>query len=203
MLAYVKGSLAKILPGVCVVDLHGFGLRIHVPVSDAYQHLKMGERVELQTHYQQKEDGVSIFGFLTVEELELFELLISVSGIGPRNALNILSFASTALVCQWLIQEDVNSLKRIPGIGIKTAQRMILELKSKVADFEWNQSSSAGMMTVRPGKERDEVHQAIEALLVLGYDLREATKQVHMVSTAKPGARVEVLIKDALQQLLR
>ncbi len=199
----MKGSIAKIQPGICVVDLHGFGLRIHVPVSDAYQHMKIGERVELQTHYQQKEDGVSIFGFLAVEELELFELLISVSGIGPRNALNILSFASTALVCQWLIQEDVNSLKKIPGIGIKTAQRMILELKSKVTDFEWNQSSTTGTISVRPGIERDEVRQAIEALLVLGYDLREATKQVHVVSSAKPEAKVEVLIKDALQLLLR
>ena len=203
MLAYLEGVLARSQPGVCVVDLYGFGMRVFVPISDAYQHLKIEEKIHFHTYFHQKEDGSAIYGFLTAEEVEIFQLLISVSGIGPKNGLNILSFASPSLISQWLLQEDVASLKKIPGIGIKTAQRMILELKSKVSGLEWSSHDIELKGQPLPSDPNSATNQAIEALLVLGYDLREATKQVRLAVERHPDAKVEVIIKDALQMLLR
>lgn len=203
MLAYLHGILVRSQPGVCVVDLHGFGLRVVVPISEGYQHLKLQEKIRFHTHLHQKEDGSSVYGFLTTEELELFQLLISVSGIGPRNALNMLSYAAPSLISQWLLQEDVASLKKVPGIGIKTAQRMILELKSKVSGFSWSNNETDFKSSSLASDPNSEFNQAIEALLVLGYDLREATKQVRSAAERHPDAKVEGLIKEALQMLLR
>lgn len=202
MLAYLDGILTQQQPGICVIDINGAGFLLQVPVSQAYTQLKTDERIKLHTHFHVREDAISIFGFLSNEEKELFLMLISVSGIGPKNAVNILSFASPNILCSWLLQEDVGSLKKIPGVGAKTAQRLILELKSKISNLEWTDQSFAPPASQSVGLNSQE-EEALEAMLSLGYDLRQAKAQVLKAAEKHPGAGVEVLIKEALQMMLR
>ncbi|HZW49367.1 MAG TPA: Holliday junction branch migration protein RuvA [Bacillota bacterium] len=202
MLAYIKGKMISSQSGVCVVEVGGFGLRLFTPITEDYQKLKISEPVFFYTHYHQKEDGSSLYGFLTEEEQKLFLMLISVSGIGPKNGLNILSFAAPSQIYWWLINEDAVQLKKAPGIGVKTAQRLILELKSKVSSLNINPQSKSASFT--DGAFADSAAgQAIEALIALGYDQREAMKQINAVLETKPDAAVEILIKDALHLLMR
>lgn len=202
MLAYLDGILTQVQPGICVVDIHGVGFLTQVPLAQTYAELKLNEEIKLYTHYYVRDDAVNIYGFLSQEEREFFLLLISVTGIGPKNALNMLSFTSPNMLCTWLIQEDVASLKKIPGVGVKTAQRLILELKSKVSNLSWAQPEA--LVSTVPAAQSDSlVDEAIEAMLSLGYDLRQARIQVLKAAEAKPEANVETLIKDALQQMLK
>ncbi len=202
MLAYIRGKLIASQSGTCVVEAGGFGLRLFTPVTEDYQRLKCNETIFLYTHLHQKEDGSSLYGFLTEEEQKLFLLLISVAGIGPKNGLNILSFAAPSQIYWWLINEDAAQLKKAPGIGVKTAQRLILELKNKVGSLNLSPQGKSAAFTEGSFAE-SAAGQAIEALITLGYDQREATKQINLVLETKPNAPVEALIKDALRLLMR
>ncbi|MCE5197162.1 MAG: Holliday junction branch migration protein RuvA [Negativicutes bacterium] len=202
MLAYIRGKIIACQGGVCVVEVGGFGLRLFTPVTEDYQRLKLNETIFFYTHLHQKEDGSSLYGFLTEEEQKLFLLLISVAGIGPKNGLNILSFAPPSQIYWWLVNEDVAQLKKAPGIGVKTAQRLILELKNKVGSLNLNPPGKTAAFAEGVFAE-SAAGQAIEALIALGYDQREATKQINFVLETKPDAAVELLIKDALRLLMR
>lgn len=132
MIATVEGVLTVSAGGVVVVDLHGLGLRAAVPASTAARLPKVGERVQLFTHLHVKEDALTLYGFSTAAELELFELLLGVSGLGPAKSLALLSGSSTESLRADIAHENTRSLARIPGIGQRTAARIVLDLKDKI-----------------------------------------------------------------------
>lgn len=200
MIAYIKGTLEIKTKGYIVVDNSGIGYKVFMPESSITKLGQIGEEVKVFTYMRVREDDVSLFGFLTNEELRMFELLLSVSGIGAKGALTILSNITPSQFALAVISNDVGILKKLPGIGPKTAQRTILELKDKLkkeqeitVSEEQDTSSQSVLM------EDEKVKEAISALQVLGYSKREITealKNVDMTSLT-----VEDIIRQGLKEL--
>ena len=201
MLAYIDGVLAKKDVGLVVIDCHGMGMAVQVPTSLGGTLPALGEKVKLYTHLHWREDGPHLYGFAQHAELELFGKLIGVSGIGPKGALAILSYASPERLLVWLFNEDVNQLRKIPGIGMKTAQRLILELKEKAAAAMDGVDISA--LHLSDNQPDSPLKQASEALMSLGYDSHQATRTIAAVQEDNPGANLETLIREGLRRLAR
>lgn len=197
MLAFIEGNLVTATMGTAIVNVNGLGLRVGIPTSTRLPDIN--QSVKLYTHLHLKEDSVALYGFTSEEEYELFTLLISVAGIGPKGALSILSHASVSQIYAWLLSEDANQLKKIPGIGNKTAQRLILELKGKIASLptaiQGVQATSVSSTT------HDLLSQAVAALGALGYGNDEATQAVGEMLRQTPQAEIEVIIRGALKLL--
>ena len=132
MLAYIKGELAMKQTGYIVIDVGGLGYKIFMSESAINEVGNIGEIVKVHTYYRVMEDDISIFGFNTQEELKMFELLISVSGVGAKTAVSMLGSIEPSQFAIAVISNDINTLKQIPGIGPKSAQRIVLELKDKL-----------------------------------------------------------------------
>ena len=132
MFAYIKGELAQKQIGYVVIDVGGLGYKIFMSENAIDELGKLGEQVKVHTYYKVAEDDISIFGFRTQEELRMFELLISVSGIGAKTAITMLNAIEPSQFAIAVISNDIDTLKRIPGIGAKSAQRIVLELKDKI-----------------------------------------------------------------------
>lgn len=193
MFSYIKGKIADKNSEYAVIDVQGIGYKINIPYS-TYQALpQVGEEAKLNTYMAVREDNISLFGFFSNEELRVFELLISVSGIGPKVANGILSDISVTDFSLAVVSDDVTRLTKISGVGKKTAQRMIVELKDKMnkEDIKTDEVS-----TLRPVTNND-IEEAISALQVLGYPNKDA---VTMVNKAyKEGMCVEEIIKASLK----
>ena len=133
MIAYIKGNLADIMQDRIVIDVSGIGWQVFVP-GQVLDHLPaMGEPVKIHTWLQVREDAMTLFGFLTKDDLRIFKLLIGVNGIGPKNALAILSVMNTDDLRFAILGDDAKAIAKTPGVGTKTAQRLILELKDKIS----------------------------------------------------------------------
>jgi Holliday junction DNA helicase RuvA len=152
MIARISGILIQKSVPQCVVDVHGAGYRVFVPLSTFYELPEEGQTVILHVHTHVREDAINLYGFLTKEEREVFQLLISVSGIGPKLALNILSGIAAGDLVKAVIGEDLKRLTGIPGVGKKTAERMILELKDKAARMG-NEPVYAGIVAGKTGEK--------------------------------------------------
>lgn len=175
MIAFLKGVLVGRDEASAYVDVHGVGYAVGMSASSLSKLPERGEPVELFTHLQVREDGVALYGFLSQEEKTLFERLIGVSGIGPKVALAALSFYAPSELVSAIAAQDVARVSRIPGIGKKTAQRMILELKGSLEVQEGlfggtGQDAAAGGADVRG----EVLAQAAEALLSMGFTQAEA-----------------------------
>lgn len=194
MYSYIRGSLTNKSQDKAVLDVGGVGYLLYVPYS-TYQALpELNQVVQLNTYLAVREDSLTLYGFKTNEELRIFELLISVSGIGPKLAIGILSDISAAEFSVAVITDDVNRLTKISGIGKKTAQRMIIELKDKMkAETIENVSEDSIIRNV----VNNEIEEAISALQVLGYNNKEAVDMVNKVY--KEGMGIEDIIKTALK----
>ncbi|MBE5813515.1 MAG: Holliday junction branch migration protein RuvA [Clostridiales bacterium] len=194
MYSYIKGSLASKSQDKAVIDVGGVGYLIYIPYS-TYQTLpELNEVVKLNTYLAVREDSLTLYGFNSNEELRVFELLISVSGIGPKLAMGILSDISAADFSVAVITDDVNRLTKISGIGKKTAQRMIIELKDKM------KSETIENMPNEPvirNVVNNEIEEAISALQVLGYNNKDAVDMVN--KTYKEGMGIEEILKMALK----
>ena len=183
MLAYIKGILEIKTKGYIVVEAGGLGYKIFMPESTIAKTGNIGDKVQIHTFMRVREDDVSLYGFLTNEELRMFELLLSVSGIGAKGALGILSNITPSQFALAVISNDVAILKKVPGIGPKTAQRAILELKDKlkkdqeIAVAEGEEASNIEKVI----KEDEKVAEAISALQVLGYSKREIVEALQNV----------------------
>jgi len=201
MIAYLKGNLAVVKGDSVIVEVNGIGYKLAVPSSMAYKLPSIGETIFIHTYLHVREDAMLLYGFLEEEERELFVILQNVSGIGPKVALAILSTSSVSGFKQAVLQNQVAMLTQIPGIGQKTAQRMILELKDKLA------KENLGMTgTQEPGLSIDngEFADALNALVALGYNSAEAGRTVNkVVSAYKEKLEVEQIIKLALKELAR
>ena len=196
MIGRLKGTLVHKQPPWLVVDVHGVGYELEAPMSTFYDLPEVGGAVSLFTHYAQKEDSVSLYGFLREGERRLFRDVQKVSGIGAKIALAVLSGASVDEFARLVQTGDVAALTRIPGIGKKTAERMVVELRDRAADFVGGGTTfSAG------GVPADAQTEAVVALQQLGYKPAEAAR---MARDAKAdGDDAARIIRKALQAALR
>lgn len=197
MISYVKGELTEILEDAVVVEAGGIGYHILVPASLFRELPATGHRIQIYTYFQVKEDSVSLYGFSCREDVRMFRMLIGVSGIGPKGALGILSVLTPDDLRFAVLAEDAAAIARAPGIGKKTAQKCILELKDKLSleeavrlKMDHNQAS-----VENPSDGPRE--EAIQALAALGYSVSEAMRAVKLAS----GETAEELIKSALKQI--
>ncbi len=197
MIDSIFGKLIKKEPTFAVVDMNGIRLKISITVATFEKLSAIGKSVELMTYLHVREDILDLYGFADDIERDVFLKLISVSGIGPRSGITILSGATPQEFKKRIIAEDVKSLTVIPGIGPKTAKRIILELKEKFVDEDVDISNLFGVE-----KTSDEIKDAVQALLSLGYkrgQINEALKKVK--DTDELEGSVEVLIKQALSKM--
>ncbi len=194
MIGRLKGTLIHKAPPWLVVDVGGVGYELEAPMSTFYDLPDVGREVFLFTHYAQKEDSVSLYGFLREAERRLFRDVQRVSGIGAKIALAVLSGASVDEFARLLQTGDIAALTRIPGIGKKTAERMLVELRDRAADLA---GGVAGGMA-QPG---DPMSEAITALQALGYKPAEAERMAKKAAAA--GDDVPTIIRKALQSALR
>ena len=205
MIAYVKGELAEVTEQTAVVDCGGVGYEIFMPASMLSGLPAIGSMVKIHTHFHVREDAMNLYGFLTKEDLRIFTMLIAVNGIGPKGALGILSAITPDELRLAVLSDDVKAICKAPGIGSKTAQKMIIELrdKMKLEDvFKSSDSEDDGWQTAvaeQNGSE-DITKEAIMALTALGYTASEATKAVRQVALTD-GMSVEELLKAALKKI--
>lgn len=203
MLAYIKGILEIKTKGYIVVEAGGLGYKIFMPESTIANTGNIGDKVQIYTFMRVREDDVSLYGFLTNEELRMFELILSVGGIGAKGALGILSNITPSQFALAVISNDVAILKKVPGIGPKTAQRAILELKDKlkkeqeISIAEGEETSNIEQVI----KEDEKVSEAISALQVLGYSKREIVEALQAIEVTS--LSVEDIIKKGLANLAK
>jgi len=195
MIGRLRGILAHKAPPWLVIDVGGVGYELEAPMSTFYDLPDIGREVVLFTHYAQKEDSVSLYGFLREGERRLFRDVQKVTGIGAKIALAVLSGVSVDEFGRLIQAGDITSLTRIPGIGKKTAERMIVELRDKAADFAGGGSPVTGPLATDP------VSEATVALQQLGYKPAEAAKMAREAATE--GDDVATVIRKALQSALR
>jgi Holliday junction DNA helicase RuvA len=201
MIAHVQGVLLTKHVERVIVDVQGVGYQVFIPLSTYYTLPDPEERVTLLTTMYVREDALRLYGFATQEEQDFFELLVSVSSIGPRLALNMLSSATASDLQRAIMQADIARLQAIPGVGRKTAERVILELKDKVALIE---TTAVGQAQTAASSDDQLVGDVISALLNLGYRRGEAEKAVRAVQAQHEGEAVlETLLKDSLRLLAR
>lgn len=193
MFAYIKGSLEEKASNFVVIDVSGIGYKIFMSDSAIQKIGEIGEIVKVHTHYYVREDNISLYGFLSNDELKMFELLLQVSGIGAKSAIIMLSNITPSNFVLAVITNDVSKLTKIPGIGVKTAQRIILELKDKLK----TESAASKTEETRSVIEKSEViDEAISALQILGYNKKEIEKALEKID--KTNITVEELIKKGL-----
>lgn len=202
MLAYIKGILEIKTKGYIVIDANGIGYKIFMPESAISKLCDIGEKVQIHTFMRVREDDISLYGFLTNEELRMFELLLGVSGIGAKGALTILSNITPSQFALAVISNNVDILKKLPGIGAKTAQRVILELKDKLKkeqEIEIVQGEEDKVTFKHVIEEDEKVSEAISALQVLGYTKKEIMLALEKVDMAD--LSVEDIIRKGLKSL--
>jgi len=196
MIASLTGRLKRKAPDYLIVEVSGVGYQVSVPLSTYSAMPDDGEEVSLHIHTHVREDSLSLFGFLTQAEKEMFLLLLAVSGIGPRLAIAVLSALSVPDLAHAIQASDDSKLRTIPGIGKKTAARMVLELKDKIMLLP--SSSMSGTVAAGAGDAED----ALSALVNLGYKKSVAEEALGKVKHGRSGLSVEALIKEALRLLM-
>jgi Holliday junction DNA helicase RuvA len=193
VIAQVRGRLLRKEPQEAVVDVGGVGYRVAIPLSTFYRLGEPGGEVTLLTHTHVREDALALFGFLTAAEQALFERLIAVSGVGPRLALSILSGIEAPDLVAALRASDVARLTRIPGVGKKTAERLVLELKDKV------QGLAASEEAAPVGAAASSREDLVSALVHLGYSRPEAERGVERALQEDKTGRFEDLLRLSLR----
>jgi len=201
MIESIRGKLIETSPTFCLVDCHGIGIGLHISVQ-TYQQIQKNttDQISLLTHLYVREDVLQLYGFSNSKEKQVFRLLISVSGVGPRMALAILSGIAPDELEQAIAMNDVTLLTKIPGVGKKTAQRLILELKEKITAAHKEEFIPGAVSASR--EESEKIQEAVLALVALGFRQAEAQKTVNKL-IARKGIQlpVEELIKLALREL--
>jgi len=206
MLAYIKGKLEMKMTGYVVIDVGGLGYKVYMSEVGIENIGNIGDTVKVHTFYRVREDDISIFGFNTLEELKMFELLLGVSGVGAKTALTMLAVCEPSDFALAVISEDVKALTGIPGVGPKSAKRIILELKDKIKkeqeieniknQVENKKSNTKIKLAI---ENDDKLQEAISALQVLGYNKKEIEKAFDKLDTKEMST--EELIKKGLSLL--
>lgn len=186
MIAKIKGSIEYMKDGFAVVDVNGVGYKIFL-TAYTFGRIAGSGTVDLFIHTHVKEDAIDLYGFLTMEELDMFELLISISGVGPKSGLGILTVASPGTIKTAILNEDSSILTKVSGVGKKTAERVILELKNKVGGISVSEQEGAVIDS-----------DAIEALVTMGYSVSDAREALKMVppETKDMGQRITMALRN-------
>ena len=193
MFEYIKGILVLKKPNYIVSDVNGIGYKIFMSENSMKSIGLIDTEVKVFTYLKVREDDISIYGFSTAEELKMFEFLISVSGVGAKSAITILSNIEPSLFAFAVVSNDVNSLKKLPGIGTKSAQRIILELKDKVKNMNDLEIMSS---TEEINFKQENIEELISALQVLGYTRKEVENIIPKMNCKNED--LEIMIKKAL-----
>ena len=202
MIGRLRGLLLDKRPPQLLVDVMGVGYELEAPMSTFYQLPASGEEIVLHTHMVVREDAQLLYGFYTEGERQLFRDLIRINGVGPRLALTILSGISADEFTRCVMENDAKSLTRLPGVGKKTAERLIVELRDRLGETARAVlPSAAGNLAANGRAEHNPVSDAVSALVSLGYRAQEASQMVRAVEA--DGLKTEDIIKAALQGLVR
>ncbi len=198
MIATLSGNVQSVSGESCIIEVHGVGYQVLMPLPALEALSRTTEPVTVYTHFHLREDAATLFGFLSVEEKTVFEKIINVSGIGPKTALAILGTLSGEQFAAAIHQEDHRALTGVSGIGLKTAQRLILELKGKIAWIATTGNVGGPAKTVPAHRSCDD---AVDALVALGYAQKEAVTTVETITQAEPGLTTPELVRRALKNL--
>ena len=195
MIDYIKGQIIELTPTELILECGGIGYSILISLQ-TYEALQLKTQAVAYIHHYIREDEELYFGFATKDERELFRLLIGVSGVGVNSARMMLSSLSAEEIRTAILSEDISRIKSVKGIGLKTAQRMVLELKDKVV-----KGGGAATDELFGGARNERVEEATQALIMLGFTKQAVGKAIQAVLKANPNAKVEQLIKSSLQIL--
>lgn len=199
MYSYIKGSLEEKMSNYIVVENNGIGYKIFMSKSAIGRAGELNSNVKVYTHYHVREDEISLYGFLTNEELKMFELLLSVSGVGAKSAISMLSNISPSEFAVSIVNNDITKLTKVPGIGKKSAQRIVLELKDKL---KAEQELMKGEVSIDNSEEFDvsgDIEEAISALQILGYNRKEIQKA--LLKFDYKSMSIEDIIRNGLKYL--
>lgn len=194
MIAYVKGNLEMKFDNYVVIDVGGIGYKVFMSEKAIEELGNTGNIVKVYTHYHVREDDISLYGFITNEELKMFELLLSVSGIGAKSALTMLSYITPSSFALAVITNDTSKLVKIPGIGAKSAARIVLELKDKLKTAEAIKQEEE--KDIQKIENNSKITEAISALQVLGYNRKEIEKALEKVN------KDELSLEDIIRKCL-
>ncbi len=203
MIAFLKGEVADMTEGSIILDVNGVGYEALVPGQLLSMLEGIGQSLKLYTHMQVREDTVTLFGFLTRDDLQMFRMLISVNGVGPRAGLSILSALGADDLRFAVLADDAKRISKTPGIGAKTAQKIILELKDKLdleEAFEKKLAAAENAPEISAAAGDDIIQDAVQALVALGYGSTEALKTVRSVKPAE-NMNTEDILKEALKRM--
>lgn len=191
MIAYLSGKIMFITPTELIIDVNGVGYKIYIPIS-TYEKIAHSTSASLFIHTILKDDSINLYGFFTQQERQIFEMLISVNGIGPKVALSILSGISVESLILAISKSDTDRLVSIPGIGKKTVDRMILELKNKIFSISPHLPDT---------QKNNLIQEAIAALVTLGYSQKKSEKIIDDIVKENSSITLEELIKTALKEI--
>lgn len=200
MIGYLRGRVLEKRPNQVILEVGGVGYNVNIPVSTYYQLPDPPGEAQLQIHTHVREDALALYGFRTTGEKRVFEKLMSVSGIGPRLAITILSGLEVQELIPAIRGNDLVKLTHIPGVGRKTAERIVLELRDKLAELEAEHAAAAVAGGVGVSTEYEDV---LSALLNLGYQRPAAEKAVKRAAESEAGASFDSVLKRALQLLVK
>lgn len=201
MIAFLNGEISAIYEDKVIIEVSGVGYNVLMPSSCIKMLKGIGNIAKIYTYLSVREDAMQLYGFNTSDELELFKLLITVNGIGPKASLQILSSMSQDEIKMAIVAGDSKTLSKVPGIGPKTAQRIIIDLKDKIDLINTVESRLSSDVTYS-GALSDEKSEALEALVALGYSKKDALNAVSSVD-APQGTKVEEILKLALKSISR
>ncbi len=196
MIAHLCGELRRVDADYVVVDVGGVGYKVYTPLCVRAQLPNLGEKVSLLITTVVREDSITLYGFTEEAQQQIFELMIGVSGVGPRLALNILSIMSVEQIVCAISNDGFTELSKVPGIGTKTAQRIVLELKEKMTALGWTPETRSAQSA-----ELRVVDDAVEGLVALGYSRSDARAAVQKVIGEQPGSSTSSLVTAALKLL--
>jgi len=199
MYAYIKGKIVEKSNNYVIIENNGIGYRIFMTITAIDKISEEKEEIKIYTYYQVREDNISLYGFLQKEELRMFELLLSVSGVGAKSAIAMLSSILPSEFAMAIIQNDTSKLTKIQGVGAKTAARIVLELKDKLKTEEAISKNNEEVQKVV--KNDEEINEALQALQILGYNKKEIEKVFEKLELAN--LSTQDIIKKALSLLGR
>ena len=199
MIGRLSGQLLQKQPPELLIDVNGVGYEVSAPMTTFYALPELGEKVVLHTHMVVREDAQLLYGFSSESERTLFRVLIKINGVGPKLALTILSGIAADEFVRCIHDNDAAALVRLPGVGKKTAERLIVELKDKLGTEEQSETSSTSAGQISSAAANSPVSDAVSALISLGYKANDASKTVRSIDTS--GLNTEDIIRLSLQGL--
>lgn len=203
MFAYLKGTVEDLSENLLVLEVNQIGYSILISSRDASALPARGEILKVYTYLSVREDGISLFGFLSKDDLDIFKILLTVSGIGPKAALGVLSVLTADDIRFAVLSDDARTISRAPGVGSKTAKKLILELKDKLSleDAFEKKLSHGGAVNTAAVPDSDAKSEAVQALAALGYSSSEALRAVRRVEVTED-MDVETILKLALKKMV-